>query len=46
MRALGRLARSDEAATEIATTQGIPPIIALLDCADPGLVRRHALCRG
>lgn len=40
MRALGRLARLDEAAREIVTAQGLPPIIGLLDCSDAGLVRR------
>ena len=40
MRALGRLARSDEAASELVAAEGLPPIIALLDCSDPGLVRR------
>ena len=40
MRALGRLARSDAAASELVAAQGLPPIIALLDCSDPGLVRR------
>ena len=42
MRALGRLARSDKAATELVSAQGLPPVIALLDCSDPGLVRRRA----
>ena len=40
MRALGRLARADESAIEIVESGGLPPIIALLDCDDPGLVRR------
>ena len=40
MRALGRLARSDEAASELVAAEGLPPMIALLDCSDPGLVRR------
>eukprot|EP00891_Asterochloris_glomerata_P003409 jgi/Astpho2/3409/Aster-x0160 len=40
MRALGRLARSDEAAAEVVAAGGLPPIIALLDCHDAGLVRR------
>ena len=40
MRALGRLARSDESAVEIVEANGLPPIIALLDCEDSGLVRR------
>ncbi|KAK9786899.1 hypothetical protein WJX73_000622 [Symbiochloris irregularis] len=40
MRALGRLARLDEAAKEIVSAQGLPPIIGLLDCSDAGLVRR------
>lgn len=40
MRALGRLARSDESAVEIVESNGLPPIIALLDCEDSGLVRR------
>ena len=40
MRALGRLARSDESAAEIVEANGLPPIVALLDCEDPGLVRR------
>jgi len=36
MRALGRLARSDESAVEIVEAKGLPPIIALLDCEDSG----------
>ena len=43
MRALGRLARSEEAAVEIVEANGLPPIIALLDCDDAGLVRRYNL---
>ena len=43
MRALGRLARSDEAAAEIVEADGLPPIVALLDCeGNSGLVRRWA----
>lgn len=40
MRALGRLARSEEAAVEIVEFNGLPPVIALLDCDDSSLVRR------
>ena len=40
MRALGRLATSEEAAIEIVEANGLSPIIALLDCDDAGLVRR------
>lgn len=40
MRALGRLARSDESAVEIVEAKGLPPMIALLDCEDAGLIRR------
>ncbi|KAK9807719.1 hypothetical protein WJX72_007116 [[Myrmecia] bisecta] len=40
MRALGRLARSADTATEIVASGGLPPIIALLDSDDPALVRR------
>lgn len=40
MRALGRLARHDAAAIEIASNSGLPPLVALLDCEDASLVRR------
>ena len=41
VRALGQLARfSDKAATEIVEANGLPPIVALLDCEDPGLVKK------
>ena len=40
MRALGRLARHDAAAVEIASNAGLPPLVALLDCEDASLVRR------
>ena len=43
MRALGRLARLNEPAAEIVHANGLPPMIALLDCEDLGLVRRQAL---
>ena len=42
MRALGRLARVNESAVEIVEANGLPPMIALLDCDDLGLVRRQA----
>ncbi len=42
MRALGRLARHDAAAVEIASNAGLPPLVALLDCDDASLVRRSA----
>lgn len=40
MRALGRLARNDEAAAEIVAAGGLRPIVALLGHADASLVRR------
>ena len=43
MRALGRLARHDAAAVEIASNAGLPPLVALLDCEDASLVRRCAV---
>lgn len=42
MRALSRLAKANETAAEIVEANGLPPIIALLDCNDLGLVRRWA----
>ena len=42
MRALSRLARVNESAAEIVEANGLPPMIALLDCDDLGLVRRQA----
>ena len=46
MRALGRLARVNESAVEIVEANGLPPMIALLDCDDLGLVRRQAALDG
>ncbi|KIY96612.1 hypothetical protein MNEG_11347 [Monoraphidium neglectum] len=40
MRALGRLARNDEAAAEIVAAGGLRPIVSLLGHADASLVRR------
>lgn len=41
MRALGRVVRSDEAANEVVAAGGLVPIVKLLDCNDPGVVRRY-----
>ena len=43
MRALGRVVRSDEAANEVVAAGGLIPIVKLLDCSDPGVVRRCLL---
>lgn len=43
MRALGRLARVNESAVEIVDANGLPPIIALLDCVDKSLIKRSAI---
>ena len=43
MRALGRVVRSDEAANEVVAAGGLVPIVKLLDCNDPGVVRRYTL---
>eukprot|EP00879_Flechtneria_rotunda_P015903 GHRR01016630.1.p1 GENE.GHRR01016630.1~~GHRR01016630.1.p1 ORF type:complete len:332 (+),score=98.21 GHRR01016630.1:372-1367(+) len=40
MRALGRLARNDDAASDIVAANGLGPIIALLSRSDSSLVRR------
>lgn len=43
MRALGRVVRSDEAANEVVAAGGLAPIVKLLCCNDPGVVRRYVL---
>lgn len=40
MRALGRVVRSDEAANEVVAAGGLVPIVKLLYCSDPGVIRR------
>lgn len=45
MRAIGRLARVNETAAEIVEANGLPPIIALLDCEDLGIVKRRDFSR-
>lgn len=43
MRALGRVVRDDEAANEVVAAGGLLPVIALLTCNDPAVVRRWAV---